>query len=128
MDFAAPFDRASDRLKPIVVAHGFRLASVERERGKQGHAFAEFYRREMRLRLVWEGRERVLWVEAARQSGSQVVSRWWDVEWSLAGEPLPLDRDTSDDRIARLADAVMLYLDRIDSGARVPRATQAQHR
>lgn len=115
MDLAAPFDRANDRLKPIVVAHGFRLVSVDRERGKEGHAFAEFFRRELRLRLVWEGRERALWVEAARQAGTQVVSRWWDVEWSLAGERLPLNRDTSDDRIERLADAVTLYLDRIDT-------------
>ncbi len=114
MDLATPFDRASDRLRPIVSSPGFRLAFIERDGGKQGHAFAEFFRTELRLRLVWEGKEKVLWVESARQAGTQIVSRWIDVEWSVAGERLPLDRDVSDQRIERIASALDAYLNRID--------------
>ena len=55
------------------------------------------------------------WVESAREVGAQVVSRWVDVEWSLAGTRLPLTRDTSDDRIDQLAEAVELFLLRLGS-------------
>jgi hypothetical protein len=64
----------------------------------------------LRLRLAWEGRERVLWVEAARQEGAQVVSRWHDVEWALAGERLPVNRDTSDARLDALVEALRRFL------------------
>ncbi|HEX9755940.1 MAG TPA: hypothetical protein VGA42_09555 [Gemmatimonadales bacterium] len=106
----ARFERARERLAPVLEAGGFRLVSLERDENASDSAFAEYFRRALRLRLVWEGRERVLWVEAARQEGAQVVSRWHDVEWALAGERLPVNRDTSDARIDALVEAVRRFL------------------
>lgn len=105
-----PFARANARLQPLLQDHGFRLASLEVEREGKGNAFAEYFRREWRLRLVWAAEEEALWVEAARQSGAAVISRWRDVEWDPAGTPRPLDRDTSDARIDRLLGAVENFL------------------
>jgi hypothetical protein len=104
------FDRALARLRPMVRAYGFRLVSVERPL-RLRHGFAEYHRRDQRLCLVWEARAQALWVESARASGFQVVSRWQDVEWCVAGRRLPLDCETSDERIDRLLAAVLIWLD-----------------
>jgi hypothetical protein len=79
------------------------------ERG-QPHGLAEFSRGAYRIRLVWEGEEKALWLEAARQVGSEIVSRWTDIEWSLAGERLPLDRDIGDERLDRLEFALAAFV------------------
>ncbi|HEX5819842.1 MAG TPA: hypothetical protein VFY20_13230 [Gemmatimonadales bacterium] len=104
------FDRALERLRPMVRAYGFRLVGVQRPQ-RLRHGFAEYHRNDRRLCLVWESRAQALWVETARASGFQIVSRWQDVEWSVAGKRLPLDCDTSDERIDRLLAAVLIWLD-----------------
>ncbi len=104
------FDRALARLRPMVRAYGFRLVGVQRPQ-RISHGFAEYHRTDQRLCLVWESRAQALWVESARASGFQVVSRWQDVEWSVVGKRLPLDCDTSDERIDRLLAAVLIWLD-----------------
>jgi hypothetical protein len=104
------FDRALARLMPMVGAYGFRLVGVQRPQ-RLRHGFAEYHRRDQRLCLVWEARAQALWVETARTSGFQIVSRWQDVEWSVARRRLPLDCDTSDQRIDRLLAAVLIWLD-----------------
>ena len=91
-------------------SHGFRLAAVSRAAHVRDHAFVEYVGPGLRLRLVWEGRERVFWVESAREESAQIISRWYDVEWAVAGQQLPLDTDTSDDRIERLAAALDRFL------------------
>jgi hypothetical protein len=113
---APAFDRALARLRPILQAYGFRVVAVQRPQGTR-HGFAEYHRRDRRLCLVWEAQAHALWVDAARASGFQVVSRWQDVEWSVAGARLPLDVDTSDQRIDRLLAAVMIYLDGCEAAA-----------
>ncbi|HEU4570894.1 MAG TPA: hypothetical protein VFS07_10020 [Gemmatimonadales bacterium] len=105
-----PFLRADERLRPLLLARGFRLAGIEYPDRARGSAFAEYARRGQRVRLVWEGEARALWLESARQEGAEVVSRWTDVEWSLAGERLPLDQELGEARIERLAQAVERYL------------------
>ena len=62
---AEAFDRALERLRPLVRAYGFRLVSVQRPIGVQ-HGFAEYHREDRRLCLVWESRAHALWVETAR--------------------------------------------------------------
>ena len=83
----------------------------------EGTALAEYVHGHLRMRLVWEGEARALWVESARQEGSEVVTRWSDVEWVLAGERQPLDQDVSDARVERLATAALTYLDRQGRGS-----------
>ncbi|MEO6067218.1 MAG: hypothetical protein ABJB33_07305 [Gemmatimonadota bacterium] len=107
-----PFVRADRRLRPLLLDRGFRVAGMEYPDRARGSAFAEYVHGYLRLRLVWEGEARALWVESARQEGAEVVTRWTDVEWALSGERQPLDQDLSDGRIERLAAATLRYLDR----------------
>ncbi len=106
----APFEYARARLTPLAEAYGFRPVLVELPEHGQPHGFAEFSRGAYRIRLVWEGEEKALWLEAARQAGNEIVSRWTDIEWSLAGERLPLDRDTGDGRLDRLEFALAAFV------------------
>jgi hypothetical protein len=108
--YPEPFQRARAGLTPTLEACGFRLLSLEHEEEGNGNAFAEFGRRGLRLRLVWENRERALWVEAARTEGAQVVSRWTDIEWAVAGERLPLNHNLTESRTATLLQALGRFL------------------
>jgi hypothetical protein len=110
-----PFSRASVFLGPVLEGFGFQLIAREYQDGVDASAFAEYARGGLRLRLVWEGAERVLWVEAGRASGGSMISRWQDVEWIVAGKALPPDRSLDDDRIDRLGQAVVTYLRMVDS-------------
>lgn len=115
------FDRALERLRPVVGAHGLRVTLLERPARPGEHGFAEYAGPDLRLRLVWEASARSLWVESARSQGAEVVSRWTDVEWALAGERLPLDLDLGPERIERLARSVAAFLAEAARPAR-PRA------
>ena len=106
------FLRADQRLRPLLMDRGFRLVGVDYPNRARGNAMAEYVHGYLRLRVVWEGEACALWVESARQEGSEVVTRWSDVEWALAGARQPLDQDLSDGRIERLAAAALTYLDR----------------
>ena len=106
-----PFLRADQRLRPLIMDRGFRLLGLEYPDRARGSAIAEYAAGHLRLRLVWEGEARALWVECARQEGAEIVSRWNDVEWAVAGERQPLDQDLTDARIERLALATLRFLD-----------------
>lgn len=112
-----PFVRADTRLRPLIMDRGFRLQGIEYPDRARGTAMAEYACGPLRLRLVWERDARALWVESARQVGSEVVGRWSDVEWAMAGERQPLEQDLSDGRIERLATAVLRYLDAAGRGS-----------
>lgn len=114
-----PFERALEAFRPLLQAHGFQLDQVERPASEADNGFAEYLSPGLKLRLVWEGHERALWVESARLEGTMVISRWQDVEWSVAGRRLPLDRDLSDARVERLRAALEQFL------AQVRRTRQA---
>ncbi|HUG27170.1 MAG TPA: hypothetical protein VMK53_02645 [Gemmatimonadales bacterium] len=101
------FDEIRERLLPLVAGHGFRPGPIERE---AVNAYAEFWRKGVRLRLVWEGNERTVWVETAPDADAQVVGRWQDIEWIEAGERLPVDYDLSAVRVDRLLAAVERFL------------------
>lgn len=107
---AEAFERARERLMPLLQAHGFKVASVERAAGEGENAYAEYFRRGTRLRLVWEGHEHALWIESARVVDAQIVSRWTDIEWSLAGARLPLDTEIGPERLDRLVRALERFL------------------
>lgn len=110
-----PFSRASVFLGPALEGFGFQLMAREYQDGVAASAFAEYARGALRLRLVWEGAEQVLWVEAGRASGGSMISRWQDIEWIVAGKPLPPDHSLDDDRLDRLGQAVVAYLKMVDS-------------
>lgn len=101
------FDELRERLVPVVAAHGFRPGPVEYE---TDNAYAEFWRRGLRLRVVWEGTERAIWIDAAPEADAQVIGRWRDIEWLEAGERLPLDADLTSARLDRLLATVERFL------------------
>lgn len=109
-----PFARASLLIGPVLEHLGFQLISREYEEGVEASAFAEYARGALRLRLVWEGQERALWVETARAAGGSIISRWTDVEWIVAGQQQPVDYSLDDDRLDRLDQAVVTYLQMIN--------------
>lgn len=80
--------------------------------GSEASASAEYGLGDVRLRLVWEGVERVLFIECARASAASLISRWVDIEWSVAGERLDVDRDLTDARLEKLAAALVAFFDR----------------
>jgi len=97
-----PFERARDRITPLCQAYGFRQVLLETPGRGSPHGFCEYTRGSVRLRLVWEGEEKALWLETARHVAGEVVGRWTDVEWDIAGERVPLDQDVGDSRLDRL--------------------------
>ena len=105
-----PFTRASIFLGPVIEAHGFRLVSRDYAEGSEADASAEYALGDIRLRLVWEGTARSFWIESGRQSGGSMISRWTDIEWSVAGQRLPVDEDLSDVRLERIASALAAFL------------------
>lgn len=107
-----PFTRASIYLGPLFEAHGFRVVARDYDNGIEASASAEYSLGDVRLRLAWDGEERVVWIEAARQSGGAVVTRWTDIEWVVAGTRLPPDADLSDLRLETLANALVAFLAR----------------
>ena len=117
---ADAFERALERLRPVAAARGLRLTLLERPATAAEHGFAEYAGRGLRLRLVWEASARALWVESARTQGAEVVSRWTDVEWALAGHRLPLDHDLGPARIEHLARSVDAFLAAAAGGSARP--------
>lgn len=115
---ADAFERALERLRTVAGARGLRLTLLERPARAGENGFAEYAGPKLRLRLVWEAGARALWVESARTQGAEVVSRWTDVEWALAGERLPLDLDLGPARIERLARSVDAFLAGTDGRVR----------
>lgn len=110
MIYTEVFEQARERLFPVLRAHGFKVASVERAAKEGENAYAEYFRRGLRLRLVWEAQAQAIWIESAREVDAQIVSRWVDIEWSLAGERLPLITDTTPERLEMLAEALDHFL------------------
>ncbi len=120
-----PFSRASVFLGPVLEGYGFQVIAREYQDGMEASAFAEYSRGPLRLRLVWEGTEQALWIEAGRASGASMISRWQDIEWIVAGEPLPPDHAVDDDRLDRLGQAIVTYLKMIQSTSE--KASDDQH-
>jgi hypothetical protein len=66
------FQVALEQLEPIFERFGFKLASECHHPESFGSAHAEYRRRGLRLRLVWDGKDRWLWVQYARSAGDSM--------------------------------------------------------
>jgi hypothetical protein len=117
-----PFIEARETIEPVLFAGGLRFVAVDHEGGAEGNAFAEYFRRGERLRLVWEGGARALWIETARERDAQIISRWTDIEWILAGARLPLNPEVGEERIGQLVMALVEYLQRGERPPALPLA------
>lgn len=106
-----PFTRASLFLGPLLEVYGFRLVAREYDEDPEGGASAEYLLGELRLRLLYEPEAKAIWIESARQSGGSIISRWIDIEWTVADTRLPVNTDLSDARLDQLAEALAAFLD-----------------
>lgn len=104
------FLAAKEALDPIIRTAGYRFAGMASAGAAGRSAAAEYRGCGRRMRLVFEGVETMLWIDVAIERDTQIISRWTDIEWILAGERLAPNYDLSDDRIAELATAAAKYL------------------
>lgn len=106
----APFLAARDGLDPVIKAGGYRFVGIETWGTDDRSALAEYRGHGRRLRIVFEAEERSLWIDTATERDAQIVSRWTDIEWLLAGERLEPNFDVSDDRIGELVTAAARFM------------------
>lgn len=104
------FLAAREALDPLLRAGRYRFAGMERWGFDDRSASAEYRGPDRRLRLVFDAEEELLWVDTAVERDAQIISRWTDIEWVLAGQRLDPNFDLSEDRIAALATAVARFL------------------
>ena len=103
------FAKAQAELAPLIKANGLVQVRTECHEQAFGSAFAEYRGAGVALRLVWDGKEAMLFAEVL------VDGRWNDVETLEQGRPPAVDRDHSDRRIARILQAATTVLSRVAS-------------
>src|SRR5918998_3883710 len=83
------YRQARASLDPVLEARGFRLAAECHYPDAFGSAHAEYRARGIRLRLIWDGKDRWLWVTHAPQIDSAIPrdQSYKDLEASGAGSP-----------------------------------------
>jgi hypothetical protein len=100
------FARVQVQLAGLIEANGLVQVRAEYHEAAFGSAFAEYRGAAGALRLVWDGKDAMLFAELL------VDGRWIDVETLAAGRAPSVDHDQSDERIARIAKAVTAALSR----------------
>ena len=102
----AVFTKAQAEFAALMKATGPVQVLTEYHETAFGSAFAEYRGAGGALRLVWDGKDAVLFAEVL------VDGQWIDVESLVAGRVMPIDRDQSGDRIARILQAATAALSR----------------
>ena len=64
------FRTALERLEPVLYKHGLSVAAECHYPEAFGSAYVEYTRRNLRLRLMWDGRDRWLWAQYVRPEGN----------------------------------------------------------
>jgi hypothetical protein len=90
------FAKAQVAFAEIAEAKGLAQVHDEYNEAAFGSAYTEHRGGASGLRLVWDGKDAMLFAEVL------VAGRWEDVETIAAGRPLAVDHDQSDQRIARV--------------------------
>jgi len=106
------FAKAQVAFAALAEANGLAQIHAEYNGAAFGSACTEYRGGASGLRLVWDGKDAMLFAEVL------VAGRWIDVETLAAGHPLPVDHDRSDQRITRVLEAATAAL----SGRSSPRA------
>jgi hypothetical protein len=106
----APFLAAREALDPVIKAGGYRFVGLETWGSEDDSALAEYRGHGRRLRVVYEALESSLWVDTATERDTQIVSRWIDIEWLLAGKRLEPNFEVSEDRIGALVTAAARFM------------------
>jgi hypothetical protein len=107
--------QALRELEPVLEQLGFELAAEHHYPDAFGSANAEYRRLGARVELVWDGKDRHLWLRGARVDGRAHASpaAWRDLEAEADGRPhasivLRLG-PVADARIASLAESLRAF-------------------
>ena len=103
-ELPAFFSSARHEIEPILASVGFCLATLHYDPEAFGSSYTEYTRRGGRFRLVWDGKEEALYGVVRGD-----VGEWQDVEAAMPTPTRPFDKDTSPERLARLAAAVQSF-------------------
>jgi len=112
------YRKARETLEPVLRNHGFELAAECYYPEAFGSAHAEFKRTGLRVRLVWDGKDRWLWMSYAPQEGDAHPKpgtyRSIGSPAEEASTPALVLRDgpTAERRIRQLTDQLVAVLDR----------------
>lgn len=122
------FQEAKARFDRVLEAYGFRLAAEHYDYEHFGDGWAEYSRRGIRLRLVWDGRDEVLRLGFRRQMLSRIpLGSWVDVEATDA-EPRPFVRGQSPARLDALEAAARQLLETLHTPAHKRRQRKRESR
>lgn len=115
-DWAVPYVMARLQLEPILQEFGFSLASEALQPESFGSSQADYTRRGERLRLMWDGKDRWLWIAVSTGGERPSYHQWTDLE-SLRG-PAPAatmltDGELGQARVDTLSRVLRHYLERL---------------
>jgi len=109
-DLPDPFRLARSQLEPALASAGFRLATECYDPEAFGSVYTEYVGRGRRLRLIWDGKDRWLWIEAGPAGEEHPsLADWHDLEreFEIASDRItPVDAQTAPARLANLKSAL----------------------
>ena len=81
--------RAREVLEPVLASLGFSIASEHHSPEAFGSTHTEYRRRDHRVELAWDGKDRWLWLKVAPtgSNGMAVPHSWKDLEGTLRMVP-----------------------------------------
>ena len=111
------YEAARSQLEPLLASAGFRLACETHIPEAFGSAEAEYKRRDLRIRLTWDGKDRWLWCKVASVSGDAhpPPGSWRDLEAAVNMLPSTAHLRSgplTEKRIREIKDALCTYLAR----------------
>jgi hypothetical protein len=109
-----PFLLGREQLEPELVSAGFRLASDQFDPGAFGSALSEYRGPARRLRIVWDGKDRWLWIQVSRPGKEHpAYNDWSDLEHELGLRPQAIyavDDHSLARRLSELRAALQAFL------------------
>jgi hypothetical protein len=92
----------------LLASFGFKLSAEHVDYESFGTAWVEYYRRGLRLRLVWDGKEGFLLVLVANAEEQRRTSEW--LEYLVRGKVSSADVARAPERVAELSDLTRHFL------------------
>jgi hypothetical protein len=95
---------------PLLASFGFALATEHSDHESFGSSWAEYRRRGLRFRLVWDGKDGLLLAQVADQDGQLRTSEWQDLEQLVQGRIASADAARRPERVTYLSALTKQFL------------------